>query len=163
MIEVENEIKDFHQWISELSIVNFSDYESVWTKPHKFRGLYRLCCYRYYRSEALCDVYRSRITTKQSSASFLYQFIQGMLQPKEFYRFKWFVIIMFYKLLTRYGCKNFKDYMNISNTVTLRGLMRRYRRKYPTFFKGIKFGFTLCGTYVIVMSLIPGCQLPFQK
>ena len=92
-MEIQHQIKEFHQWLSELSIVNFSDYESVWTKPHKFRGLYRVCCYKYYRGEALCDIYRSRLTTKQISAAYLHQFIEGMLQPKEFYRFKWYINI----------------------------------------------------------------------
>jgi hypothetical protein len=86
--EVSTRIREFQTWVSELSIANFSDYEAVWTRPHKFRGLYRICCYKYYRSEALCDIYRSRLTTKQISASYLHQFIEGILQPKEFYRFK---------------------------------------------------------------------------
>lgn len=37
-------------WISELSIVNFNDYEQVWTKPHKFKALYRVICFKYYKN-----------------------------------------------------------------------------------------------------------------
>jgi hypothetical protein len=50
--------------VSDLSIGNFSDYENIWTRPHRFRALYRAICYKYYRSEAYCDIMRSRLTTK---------------------------------------------------------------------------------------------------
>ena len=86
--QVRAEVKDFQNWVAELSIVNFSDYEGVWSKPHKYRGVYRFICYKYYRSEAICDIYRSRLTTKQISAKYLHQFIEGLLQPAHFYRFK---------------------------------------------------------------------------
>lgn len=41
---------EFFAWVSELSIGNFNDYEHVWTRPHKFRALYRVICYRYYKN-----------------------------------------------------------------------------------------------------------------
>jgi len=80
--QISNEIREFKQWIDTLSLGNFSDYESIWTKPHKYRGLYRICCYKYYRDEAVCDIYRSRLGAKHISVSYLHQFIEGMLQPR---------------------------------------------------------------------------------
>ena len=79
---------EFFGWVSELSIGNFNDYEHVWTRPHKFRALYRVICYRYYRNEAYCDILRSRLTTKDISLRYLVQFIEGILHPAQFYRFK---------------------------------------------------------------------------
>lgn len=79
---------EFFAWVSELSIGNFNDYEHVWTRPHKFRALYRVICYRYYKNEAYCDILRSRLTTKEISVRYLVQFIEGILQPAHFYRFK---------------------------------------------------------------------------
>ncbi len=82
------QMMEFFTWVGELSIGNFNDYENIWTKPHKFRGLYRTICYKYYRSEAYCDIMRSRLTTKEISVQYLVQFIEGILAPSQFYRFK---------------------------------------------------------------------------
>lgn len=79
---------EFFAWVGELSVGNFNDYENIWTKPHKFRGLYRSICYKYYRNEAYCDIMRSRLTTKEISVQYLVQFIEGILTPSQFYRFK---------------------------------------------------------------------------
>jgi hypothetical protein len=63
----------------------------------------------------------------------------------------------------RYGVKSFKDHMKISDNITLKGLIRRYQRKYPTFFSVAKKTFIVSGIYMIGMSLIPGSALPVQK
>ena len=85
---VAEQTAEFLAWVGELSIGNFNDYELVWTRPHRFRALYRALCYRYYKNEAYCDILRSRLTTKEISVRYLVQFIEGILQPAQFYRFK---------------------------------------------------------------------------
>jgi hypothetical protein len=85
---VNEQITEFFSWVGELSIGNFNDYENIWTRPHKFRSLYRIICFKYYKNEAFCDIFRSRLTTKEISTQYLVQFIEGILQPAQFYRFK---------------------------------------------------------------------------
>ena len=70
---------------------------------------------------------------------------------------------MFRNCLVRYACKNFKDHMKITDNVTLKGIMRRYQRKYPRVFMTVKHGFIVSGIYLVGMSLIPGTTLPFQQ
>jgi hypothetical protein len=67
---------------------NFVDYENVWTSDHEFTPLYRQLCYRYYKEEVICDVMRSRLTTKEITVRYMNQFLEGLFSPKIFYRFK---------------------------------------------------------------------------
>ena len=67
-----------------------------------------------------------------------------------------------YTRMLKYGIKNFKDHMNIDQNLTLRGLLRRYSRKYPRTFDGIKKTFVIGGIYWTMMFLIPGTDLPLQ-
>lgn len=83
---------------------------------------------------------------------------EGILSVQMIYKY-----IMFWNSFIRYGCKNFKHHMNITNNITLKGLLRRYQRKYPTFFRGMKLTFIISGLYVIGLSMIPGTTLPLQQ
>ena len=90
--------------MENLSVINFADYERVWSEPHEFSPLYRQICYKYYKEEVVCDVMRSRLTTKEVTLRYLNQFIEGLFNPKQFYRFKWFHFYCFYHFLLINRC-----------------------------------------------------------
>lgn len=74
------------------------------------------------------------------------------------------IFIMFWRsLLPRYALKNFRQQMNIHDKVTLRGLLRRFGRKYPRTTHAFQISLLLSSVYILTMTLIPGSSLPFQK
>jgi len=58
--------------------------------------------------------------------------------------------------IIRYTNKNFKEHMKISDNVTMRGIIRRYERKYPRFFGATKKSFVISGLIVLMLATIPG-------
>jgi hypothetical protein len=70
------------------------------------------------------------------------------------------MIVIFYMFwrntVVRYANKNFRDHMKITDNVTIRGLLRRYERRFPRFFSFTKKTFIVCGITVLMLALIPG-------
>lgn len=58
--------------------------------------------------------------------------------------------------MTRYGHKNFRDHMQISDNITIKGILRRYQRKYPQFFSFTKKSFIMSSLCVLILALVPG-------
>jgi hypothetical protein len=52
--------------------------------------------------------------------------------------------------------------MNINQNVTLKGMLRRYTRKYPKTHKYLTAALTGTGIYLTFMLAIPGCKFPLQ-
>ena len=75
------------EWVNTLSLNNFQDYQKVWTEPHPFLSLYRQITYKYYVEEAFCDIYHSRLTSKEIYQEYLPQFVAGLLCPRTFTHF----------------------------------------------------------------------------
>ena len=46
--------------------------------------------------------------------------------------------------------------------MTLRGLLRRYSRKYPRVYRAVSAGFASAGIYTFLMLMLPGCDIPLQ-
>ena len=86
--ECEEEFKEFLEWVSGLNMINFTEYQKVWTAECKHRSVYRQMCYKYYTEEAYCDIHHSRLTTKQVTYQYLHQLIEGLMNPSEFTQFK---------------------------------------------------------------------------
>lgn len=78
-----------------------------------------------------------------------------------------FFIILFEMIRTtfkiRYGFKDFQNHMGISSNTTLMGMLKRTIRKYPKTAKTAKTISVIGSFYFIMMSFIPGSNLPFQK
>ena len=63
---------------------------------------------------------------------------------------------------TAFRLKNFRSHMRISDNLSLAGLLRRWARRHPKAAACAKGGTVLGGVYFLMMSLLPGSQLPLQ-
>lgn len=59
-------------------------------------------------------------------------------------------------MVIRYACKDFRRHMNINEKMTIRGMIRKYRRKYPGFFGGVEKIIGVGCVYVLLFALVPG-------
>jgi hypothetical protein len=83
-LESEEFQQSFLEWVGELNLTNFQDYQRVWTQDCKFTSLYRQICYKYYREDLYCDGHASRLSCKPISQQYTPQFSQGLLNPQAF-------------------------------------------------------------------------------